>query len=339
MTATITRSQYSYGPAGKTAGWDNHAWDGIAVDDPDVAALPRPRHQVLPFLKHSWFWLVVAGQAMVLAASYVAAVNDSRVLAWLTVPGYIVFMAGAVVIVNRHIRWGDLPDFARVLGWGLASGLVAFVIARIIEGGIEPRVMPFSAELWLAGPVEETSKLLVPVLLLAFGGLAFKDPRAGLLLVMTSAAFFGVAEGLFYSINASQWGLLSEGFTRPVSEMGHPYMTGIAAPVIWLASWRAGRVVTKAGILSWVAVMALHSVHDGVGGFGKQQQNITSFSGLDSQFWATTAGGTALAAVWAVLMYLLTRHTARELTPPAALPDNPVHWRPQMKRWGSTSTD
>ncbi len=338
MTATITRTQYGYGPPGKTAGWDDHAWDGIPVAAPGIAALPVARRMFLPFLRHAWFWLVVLGQAMVLCASYAAAAADSRTLAWLTLPGYVVFMAGTVVIVNRHVHWEDLADFRRVLSWGLLSGLVAFVIARVVEGGIEPRVMPFSAELWLAGPVEETSKLLVPLLLLAFGGLAFKDPRAGLLLVMTSGAFFGVAEGLFYSINASEWGIFSEGFTRPVSEMGHPYMTGIAAPVIWLAAWRAGRVVTRAGLLAWVAVMALHSAHDGAGSFGKDHQNITSFPAIDADFWTSTLGGAVFATVWAVLMFLLMRHTARELAPPRALATNSRHWRPQLQRWG-LSTD
>ncbi len=333
MTGTLTSPQHAYGPAGKTAGWDGHAWDGVSVDAPGEPAIPAPERHILPFLRHRWFWLVVAGQVLVLLASYYAASQDSRGLAWLTLPGYVLFMAGAVIIVNQHVRWGDLPAFGKVLGWGLVSGLAAFLLARIIEGGIEARVMPFSAELWLAGPVEETSKLLVPVLLLAFGGLVFKDPRAGLLLVLTSAAFFGVAEGVFYSTNASQWGIFSEAFTRPVSEMGHPYMTGIAAPVIWLAAWRVGRVVTRSGLLAWVAVMALHSVHDGVGSFSKNQQNIASNSTLDAAFWQTAIGGAVFATVWVVLMYLLTRHTARELPPPDAVATNPRHWRPQMKHW------
>lgn len=166
-------------------------------------------------------------------------------------------------------------------------------------------------------------------------GTLFKDPRAGLLLVLTSAAFFGVAEGLFYSINAKDYGVLSEAITRPVAEMGHPYMTGIAAAVIWLAAWRSGKVVTRAGILAWIVVMALHSVHDGISTFGSSDnQNITTFDSINQEFWRLSIGSAVFATVWVILMYLATRHTARELPPPDALPDNPAHWRPQQKSWG-----
>lgn len=333
MAGTLSSTQHAFGTPGKTAGWDGHAWDGVVHDDPSVQ-VPPAKHRALPFLRHKWFWLVVAGQALVLATAYLAAAADSPSLAWLTLPGYILFMAGSVLIVDRHVKWADLLQFRTVLAWGLASGFVAFVIARIIEGGVEPRLVPFSVELWLAGPVEETSKLLVPVLLLAFGGMVFKDPRAGLLLVLTSGAVFGVAEGVYYSTNASQWGILSEAITRPVSEMGHPYMTGMAASVIWLAAWRSRRLVTRAGLLAWVAAMALHSVHDGLGSFTKDQQNITSFTSVNADFWKASVGGAVFAFIWVVLMYLLTRHTARELVPPDRVAGNPGHWRPQMKSWG-----
>lgn len=304
------------------------------MDAPGTEAIPEPKHGFLPFLRHKWFWLVVAGQLLVLLASYVAVGQDSRTVAWLTLPAYILFMMGAVLIFDRHVRWGDLPEFGKVLGAGLLSGFAAFVVARILEGGIEPRVVPFSAELWLAGPVEETSKLLLPVLLLAFGGTVFKDPRAGLLMVLTSAAFFGVAEGVFYSTSAARWGIFAEGFTRPVSEMGHPFMTGIAASVIWLAAWRANRVITRAGLLAWVAVMVLHSVHDGLGSFQRDPQNIMNNATMDGDFWFQTLAGGAFATLWVIVMFLLARHTARELPPPAALPQNSSHWRPQQKSWG-----
>lgn len=218
MAGTVTSLQHAFGPAGKTAGWDDHAWDGRPQEAPDVPEIPPPPRRVLPFLRHCWFWLVAAGQVLVVMPSMTA----NRTWAWATLPGYILFMAGAVLIFDRHVKWADLPAFGKVLGAGLAGGLAAFLLARPIEGGIEPRVMPFSAELWMAGPVEETSKLLVPVLLLAFGGTVFKDPRAGLLMVLSSGAFFGVAEGVFYSTNAVDYGVLSEAFTRPGLRDGAP---------------------------------------------------------------------------------------------------------------------
>ncbi|HQZ86172.1 MAG TPA: hypothetical protein PLB21_11175, partial [Actinomycetota bacterium] len=45
-------------------------------------------------------------------------------------------------------------------------------------------------------------------------------------------------------------------------------------------------------------------------------------------------GTAALALVWAILLYLLQRHSARELSPPDAVASNSPHWRPQLKRWG-----
>ena len=47
-----------------------------------------------------------------------------------------------------------------------------------------PRVPP--------GPIEEGAKLLVPLLLLAFGSARFKDPLAGLYLVLVSGATMAI---------------------------------------------------------------------------------------------------------------------------------------------------
>ena len=211
--------------------------------------------------------------------------------------------------------------------------------ASWLEGSLEPKVFRYMLEiLALAGPVEETSKLLVPVLLLAFGGALFRDPRAGLLLVLVTGAVFGIAEGSGYIAKMDANMALVQAIGRPLGELLHVYLTGFAAAVIWLAARRAGRVFTRAGIVAWVVVLALHSLHDVLPGLFKPGQTPDEYlaSRPVSTIEALQLGVPTLILnlTVAVLLFLLQRHSARELTPPNAISSNAPHWRPQLKQWG-----
>lgn len=336
MTLLHDTAQYPYGPENATAGWDGHAWDGMPVEAPGTPAVPVPKHGFLPFLRHRWFWFMVIGQVLVLVPAYLASASDSRPIAVLSIVGFAVFMSGSVLILVPHLRLDALFDFRRLLVWGVVAGTVAVVIAHTVEQYLLPKVVSFKGELWLSGPVEETSKLLVPVLLLAFGSAVFKDPRAGLLLTVVSGATFGVLEGVLYTAwLGADWGKFFMGIMRPISELGHPFWTGFAGALIWLGAWRRQRLLTAVGLVGYLVAMAQHSIHDGISTFGKGAANNTAdYASLTSGLVSEGIVLAVLSLAWAVIGYLILRHAARELVPPQAIPGNTRHWRPQIKGWG-----
>ena len=336
VTLLNDTQQYPFGLENTTAGWDGHAWDGQPVESPGTPAIPLPKHGFLPFLRHPWFGLMVAGQLLVLVPAYLASDSGSRAMALLSIVGFTVFMTGAVVIFVPHLRFDALPDFRRLLAWGVVAGTVAVLLAHTIEEYVLPKMVSFKGELWLAGPVEETSKLLVPVLLLAFGSAVYKDPRAGFLLTVVSGATFGALEGVFYTAWLGEgWGAFFMGLVRPISELGHPFWTGVAGAMIWLGAWRRQRVLTVIGLAGYVIAMAQHSIHDGIATFSKgTPNNSASFSALTSGLVTEAVGLGVFALIWAVIAYLILRHAARELVPPQAIAGNHKHWRPQLKAWG-----
>ena len=123
------------------------------------------------------------------------------------------------------------------------------------------------------------------------------------------------------------------GIVRTPAEMGHPLWTGIAAALIWLAAFRAGRLRTLAGLVGWCVAMALHSFHDGVFTLapGKDRGPVV----MDEQLLVADAFWSSLISLaFLVLGYLILRHLARELVPPGAVRTNRPHWRPQIKQWG-----
>lgn len=254
----------------------------------------------------------------------------------LVIASMAVFMAGVVYLVDPHERFAQLEGRTTLMWWGLGSGVAAILVAFAIEVVLEQRLeFPIALDLWLSGPVEETCMLAIPVLLLAFGSHIFKDPRAGLFLVLLSGIVFGAVEAGEYVANPKEWLPLSMALERPATELLHPFLTAFAASIIWLAAWRAGKVITKAGISAWVIVMAIHSVHDGMLSGGVQGTTLSQPT-IPSAADAIASGGAGFlfGAVWTVLLYLLLRHSARELVPPNAVGANAAHWRPTLRQWG-----
>jgi hypothetical protein len=193
-----------------------------------------------------------------------------------------------------------------------------------------------SIGLWFSGPVEETLKLLVPLALLIFGGVRFKDPRAGLLMVMISGAVFGATELLGYVEEAGGYGILSTVIGRSIGEWFHIYLTGFAAAVIWLAAWRARRAFTVPGLVAWAMAVAVHSLNDG----SYVILHRTSRADLHPDYatwalaWPSFWHGMLLSSVTVAMLYLLCRYSARELVPPDAVAGNAPGWRPRIRRWG-----
>jgi RsiW-degrading membrane proteinase PrsW (M82 family) len=157
---------------------------------------------------------------------------------------------------------------------------------------------------WIAGPAEETGKLLIPVVLWMVG--RYRLPRQGFLLVVCSAATFGVVEAARYGLSPDLFS-----WSRGGGEILHVALTGFVAAVAWQAAWKTPRWFTAAGVGAVAVAMFLHSVNDVLV--------------LDEDAPPATHGITI--AVLAVL-YVATKHSARQMVPPDNVASVSARWRP-----------
>ena len=284
---------------------------------------------------------MLVGQALVILPTILSGSSGQALWSWVSVIGFVAFLGGAVQVVTRYCSLDLLPDPAGMTWIGIGSGVVAFGFGLGLEV-LSTHLAGWPTTLWLAGPIEEGGKLLVPVLLLAFGPPRFRTPRVGLYLVLVSGATVGVLEGTEYVGRPEfAWAHLEMALVRPSAELLHVFVTGFAAAVIWLAAWRRGRPVTVAGVVAFAVAAGIHSFHDGI---------ITFFHANPRNFDSTLAqtlhdaidrglAGAVVALVLAGLLYLLARHAVRELTAPGVVCHCPPPWRPQIKQWGMDPTD
>ncbi len=260
---------------------------------------------------------------------------------WFVVFALLFFGAcfGFTLIFWPHMQFRRLPSLGKLLAWGLLSGFVAVGLATGIEGYLEPDLkVPFAVDLWASGVIEETSKILVPILLWIFGKGLFRDPRAGFLLVLVSGSVFGAIEGAQYLLAGGENSAPAMAVMRPVAEATHPVWTAIAATMIWFAAARLGRLVTWVGFVGWLMAAGLHSLHDGLLSFSASGTQNDASAGIQlASVGVALASGAVVAlygALWLVIVYfVLKSYAARELTPPTAISANPPGWRPRMSQW------
>lgn len=335
---------YPTGRDATVAEWDGAAWTGRRRTDAEAGGVAPRRVRPFAVLGHLWFWLLVAGLVLVGWAGFLGQGASERWWQILSAVGMIAIMSSIVVLFDRVLRFGEIPRLGLVALAGLASGVVAILIAWLVEPVLEPALgVPFAVDLWLSGPVEESAKLALPFVLLVVSRRLFGDPRAGMLMVLMSGAAFGMWEGYGYATSTTgENGLVLAGLIRGLGEVTHPLWTAIAAALIWLAAHRARRIPTLAGFVGWLVAMALHSLHDGIGAFHVSgTQNTIADSG------ATTLTGAILIAVVLnvvtlisiLITMLILRPVARELVPPTAVADNPPRWRPRIRLWGVPRRD
>lgn len=328
---------YPYGEAGRIAEWDGHAWTGATRDDAEVTEPAPPKRHLFAFLTHPWFSLLVLGSSVVLLGAVLGHEVRADHWWWLLVVGVgmAVALFGFVLIWEPHLRFTALGDVPATITAGVVSGAVGVGLAYVIETGLHSRFgVGGGTELWLAGVIEESCKLLIPVVLWVVFGTRFRDPRTGFLLGAVSGATFGVAEGVEYVSRDGVNAHLVMAVIRPLAEVGHPLWTGFGAALIWFAAYRAGRLITFAGFVGWVLAMAAHSVHDGLLALpGRHESDVTNFDTAESIVESVVVSN-VISVFWIVVGLLMCRHILRETVPPSAIATNPAHWRPRLVQWG-----
>jgi len=302
--------------------WDGEVWTPETQPAPEGTTLPgHERHFFFLFRNGNWKFLLVF---LVFAGGAFALWEGDREAKWVSGAQILMVPLAAVAtftalyavvwrLIGRKVGLDRIPTETRksIVKWGIFSAVIGFAFAFAIEiflpklfGG-DPQASGWSV---LAGPAEETGKLLVPVILWFKG--RFRLPREGYFLVLASATAFGLAEGIEYALNPEHWQP-----SRPFFELMHPLLTGFVAAVAWQAAWHRETIISKVAIGAWLLAMAAHSTNDVLV--------------LSKDLHGSIARLTSFITIATVIgMYLLQRHSARQLTPPDLVAGNPPRWRP-----------
>jgi hypothetical protein len=297
--------------------WDGEVWTRDFAPAAAGTRLPHHKRHPFGFLRgNGWKLLLALVVFLGIASALWAHDRDASVVSGiqLLLPVFSLAAAATTMLallyfLNRRVGFDRIPATRRreIAKWGIASGVIGFALAFGIEVGV-PQLFGSSVKDngWsiLAGPAEETGKLLVPVILWIYG--RYRLPREGYLLVLISACAFGVLEGFEYAFGPDNWEV-----NRPIMEVLHPLLTGFVAAVAWQAAWKGRTIFTGAAIGAWAIAMLAHSTND--------------FLVLDKSAVKATSG---ITLVVLVLMYLLQKHSARQLVPPDKVGEVSPRWRP-----------
>jgi len=301
--------------------WDGQVWLDEVRPAPEGTSLPRYKRHLFHFLRNpGWKLFGIFAISLGIASALWATDRDAHWVHGIQIPlplfsliSTIAVMAALVLFLSRRVGFDRIaPDTRRsILGWGIASGVVGIAFALAIEIGVpaifgeKPKDGAWPA---IAGPAEETGKVLLPVILWLKG--RFRLPREGYLLVVISASAFGVAESCEYAFNPDHW-QPSRGFL----EVMHPLLTGFIAAVAWQVAWKRGSIFTGAAIGAWAIAMFMHGLNDFIVLDGPDIKALGSIS-----------------LITVLVMYLLQKHSARQLVPPDRVGEVSPRWRPVAPR-------
>jgi hypothetical protein len=302
-------------------GWDGDVWTDDFAPAPAGTRLPHYKRHLFGFLRGSGWKLLLSlvvclGIASALWASdrHASVVSGVQILLPVfSLAATATTMLALLYFFNRRVGFDRIAPARRreIAKWGIASAVIGFALAFGIEVGLPELVgSDFKDSGWsiLAGPAEETGKLLVPVILWIYG--RYRLPREGYLLVLVSACAFGVLEGFEYAFGPDNWEA-----NRPIMEALHPIITGFVGAVAWQAAWKGKTIFTGAALGAWAIAMLAHSTND--------------FLVLDKSAIKTASG---ISVIVLVVMYLLQKHSARQLVPPDKVGEVSPRWRPAAPR-------
>lgn len=324
-----TATLYPTGKAGVARVWDGHAWSGPAVPDDCSPGFPWHRRPwAVP--AHRLFWLTVVG--ILVGCGFAALFIRTSAVPWLWVAGLVgsgAPMAAFFLYVSRRLRLPQVMGRGPWILWGIVGAAVALPIAYFAEGALP------GDGLWagLAGPIEETGKLVAPVALFLLG--RYRDPRAGVALALAVGALFGVAEGVEYVTLSPDLSVRvhhPDPTTQEIRELApvlmvlqrsfiellHPMLVAFVAAVAWRSAWVRHRFWVPL-LAAWVAAACIHGA-------------IDAAIGARSDLSSVLAGIATIGALVVVaLVYpFVFRPAAAQNTPPDALAVTPPPWRPRI---------
>jgi RsiW-degrading membrane proteinase PrsW (M82 family) len=295
--------------------WDGDVWTDDERPAPADAELPRHRRHPLAFLRTPGWILALVYVATTIACVALVAEDPHATrpsgIVWALPPlafaSSITVMVGAGLYFQRRLRFEQVGERGAAVAWGVVAGAVGVGVALLGEVAL-PTALGGDPDgwgwVWIAGPAEETGKLLVPVVLWYLG--RFRLPRQGFLLVVSSAATFGVIEAARYGLSPDKFS-----WNRGGGEILHVLLTGFVAAVAWRAAWRRPGWFTAAGVAAYLVAVALHSLNDAA---------VLDRGGPKAFSLAT--------AVVVVVLYVLLKRSARQMVPPDNVDAVSPRWRP-----------
>ncbi len=325
---------YPTGTAGIARKWDQHAWASEIIPDANAQALPAWHRRPLAVFGHRLFWLWFGCWVVGVALAFVYVKTHSPIVLQAAA---VVAPAGTLwavlLFLRRRLLLVEAISLRAWIGWGLVAGVVASLLAPVIEGSWERLIGADTIDwrvLIIAGPVEEACKILVPVILYLFG--RYRDPRAGIALALASGMIFGWFEGWGYISHAVEIAQDASGYVhhpqvvphggvsgdsavvamaiqRPLVELMHPLLATFIAAWAWRAGWVRHRFWPVL-IGAWLIAAAIHSAND-----------------VSTAMGALVIGGFLIQIFE---YFVVTRPAARGSTPPDALALNPPRWRPRI---------
>jgi RsiW-degrading membrane proteinase PrsW (M82 family) len=259
--------------------------------------------------------------------------------------GSIGVMALTSFLAMTGLCWAFYRFAARRLGLDDVVG--AFELATVttataggvilVASNINTVIIDFAGirtGLATVGFIEEGTKLLVPLTLLAFG--RYADPRAGIAIALAAGFGFAIIEATQYAYsNATASGpdLCGGLLPRPTVETViqaqvyriflveplHWLWTGFAAAVAWRLWHLYGRKGTPGAVGAILLVMAIHSLNDSSAGLGCDSVSVAFLAQVFR--WALV-----------IAVYLLFKVAARMSTPPQLIGVVSKGWTPRRLR-------
>lgn len=218
----------------------------------------------------AWVWVLLGGIVLfeVFRRVLIETQNPNLIPSLILLGASVAPVAFVTFVLGRRLPW-DISA-GGIGGVAFLGGLIGVVTAGFLEWdtlrdlGVLPMV--------LVGLIEESAKLIVPVLVLLVIR-RYRGPADGLLIGVASGAGFAALETMGYAfvtliqsrgnVAAVQDILLLRGLLSPAAHMA---WTGLTATALWYAAdrrWKGAAVLRF--VVVFVVAVALHATWDTVG--------------------------------------------------------------------------
>lgn len=222
--------------------------------------------QRITFVHRTWFVVLVSGLiAFYALEKTMRATDNPNYLPSVIMLGTFLVPVTLVTYVYERVPMSEipLPPVAISFLWGGATGVV---LAGLLEYETLRDLGPL--KMLGVGLIEESAKLVVPVLLFLYG--RYRSELAGLLFGVAAGMGFAALETMGYGfvallqsrgdIGVLEETLLIRGLLSPA---GHAAWTGLVCATLWRERLRAGHaVVSRPVIGAFLLAVILHALWD-----------------------------------------------------------------------------
>ncbi len=185
--------------------------------------------------------------------------------AFLIPVSFVAYFYQQRTIFNREANVGSI--LPTILICALVGGLIGIVLAGLLEYTTITSPSPINLA-WI-GPIEEFSKLVVPIGVYIVMRDRFRSELDGILIGVAAGMAFAALETMGYELvalvnsqgnfNTLDETILIRGILSPA---GHASWTGLITATLWRERQRTGKAVTPVVIGFFLLAASLHSLWD-----------------------------------------------------------------------------